>query len=55
MFWNLDWKEGRGVHFSFTERTWPEPNRAPVFNKIFWMALPLMIFVAEMILPFLFN
>ena len=53
LFWNLQWREGRGVHFGFTEPDWPAPLATPAFNRILWYALPFMILVAAMILPFL--
>ncbi len=53
LFWNLDWKAGRGVIFAFMEKDWPVPSSGPAFSKIFWFALPFMILVASMILSFL--
>lgn len=54
LFWNLDWKEGRGVLFGFTEQQWPQKAAAGVAAKIFWYALPFMVIVAVLILKFLF-
>jgi len=54
LFWNLDWKEGRGVFFAFTEQQWPQPSVPGGATKIIWYALPFMIIVAILILQFLF-
>ena len=54
LFWSLEWKEKRGVHFSFTETGWPQPYRDSAFSRIVWFALPFMLLVSAMILPFLF-
>ncbi len=55
MMWNLDWREGRGVFLAFVEEDWPSPNATPVFDKIFWWALPLMALAAAMMVPFLWK
>jgi hypothetical protein len=36
------------------EPSWPNPDFDLGFRQVFWFALPLMILVAAMILPFLF-
>ncbi len=53
LFWSLEWNEGRGVHFGFTETGWPQPSYTANFNRILWYALPFMLLVAAMIIPFL--
>lgn len=53
LFWSLDWREGKGVFFAFTQEDWPSPSTARAFNRIFWYALPFMILVAAMMAPFL--
>lgn len=53
LMWNLDWREGRGVIFAFMVDDWPNPRSTVPFKKVVWFALPLMILVAAMILPFL--
>ena len=53
LFWNLDWKPGRGVIFAFMDEGWPEPPSVSVFGKVFGYALILMIIVSAMILPFI--
>ncbi len=55
MFWNLDWKPGRGVIFGFMDAAWPVPSAHATFARVFWIGLPLMLLVAAMILPFLWN
>ena len=52
MFWNLDWTAGRGLHFAFMQDGWPAPNPNPVFTKLLWLGLPIMLFVAILILAF---
>ena len=54
MMWSLQKKKGRGVIFGFMEPGWPNPDYDLGFRQVFWFALPLMILVAAMILPFLF-
>ena len=46
LLWNLDWKENRGMIFSFMEDNWPTPSSHPVFRKIVWLTVPIMLFVA---------
>jgi hypothetical protein len=53
LFWSLEWRDGRGVHFGFTESGWPQLPNAATFNKVLWYALPFMLLVAAMIIPFL--
>jgi hypothetical protein len=53
LFWNLEWKEGLGVIFGFMEPSWPEVADTQKFRKILWFALPFMILVVAMIVPFL--
>lgn len=53
LMWSLEWREGRGVLFQFTEPGWPERDATPRFTRIFWYALPLMILAAAVIVPFL--
>ena len=54
LMWNLQKKEGRGVVFGFMEPGWPNPEYDLGFRQIFWFALPIMILVSAMIVPFLF-
>lgn len=53
LVWNLEWRPGRGVHFGFTEPGWPQKAGQTRFVHIVWYALPFMILVSAMILPFL--
>jgi hypothetical protein len=53
LFWNLEYKEGRGVIFGFMENDWPAANRNTGFNKIILYALPFMILAAAVFVPFL--
>ncbi|MDH3612085.1 MAG: hypothetical protein OEU90_00950 [Gammaproteobacteria bacterium] len=53
LMWNLQRKEGRGVVFGFMEPDWPNPAYELGFRQIIWFALPIMILVTFMIVPFL--
>ncbi len=53
LFWSLEWRTGRGVHFGFTEKNWPLASEGAQFGKLIWYGLPFMILVAAMIVPFL--
>jgi len=52
MLWNLDWTAERGLHFAFMQDGWPAPNPNPVFTKLLWIGLPIMLFVTILILAF---
>ena len=52
LLWNLDWTPERRLHFAFIEKNWPSPNPNPVFTKLLWLGLPIMLFVAILILAF---
>lgn len=54
LMWNLQRRADRGVVFGFMEPDWPNPAHELGFRQIAWFALPIMILVALMILPFLF-
>ena len=53
LLWSLEWRDGRGVHFGFTEIDWPRQPDIPSFTKIIWYALPFIILAAAMMIPFL--
>ena len=52
LFWNLEWRSGRGVIFSFMESDWPSPSQGKDFRKVLGYALLFLILVSGMILPF---
>lgn len=52
LLWNLDWKEGRGVVFAFTESGWPAPGGPRTFARILWFALPFMVIATVAVLSF---
>ena len=52
LLWNLDWREGRGVIFSFMDSNWPAVAPSAGFGKIFWYALPCMLLATAAILYF---
>ena len=54
LMWNLQRRPDRGVVFGFMEPDWPNPAHELGFRQIMWFALPIMLLVALMILPFLF-
>jgi hypothetical protein len=52
LFWNLDWRAGRGVTFGFLEPGWPQAPGAGAFRRIAWIGLPFMVLAAILILQF---
>jgi hypothetical protein len=52
LFWNLEYKEGRGVIFGFMEKDWPNADGSTSFNKILVYAIPFMIIAAAVFVPF---
>ncbi len=55
MLWNLEWRPARGVTLGFMEEDWPEPVHAGGFAKLVWFALPIMLLVSALIVPFLWG
>jgi hypothetical protein len=53
LFWNLEYRDGRGVVFGFMMDDWPSGDTGKGFNKIFIYALPFMILAAAVFIPFL--
>lgn len=53
LMWNLQKKAGRGVIFGFIEPGWPDPSYELGFRQVIWLALPFMLLVTAMIVPFL--
>lgn len=53
LFWNLEYREGRGVIFGFMENDWPKVDGSTDFNKILLYALPFMILAAAIFIPFI--
>lgn len=53
LMWNLEYVEGRGVIFGFMDDRWPVVSAKGQLNRLMWYALPLMVLVAAMIIPFL--
>jgi hypothetical protein len=45
LFWNLDWRPGRGVTFSFLEPTWPAASAGGHFGKVLGYATAFMVLV----------
>jgi hypothetical protein len=52
LFWNLEWRPGKGVIFSFMEDDWPGPGNGQ-FGKIALFGLPFMLIAAAAIVYFL--
>jgi len=53
MFWNLEYREGRGVILGFMEPDWPTLDSDKRFNRILFYALPFMIIAAAIFVPFI--
>lgn len=53
LLWNLDWRAGRGVTFSFQEAGWPSRPPASSFTRILGYALPFMLIAALSVAYFL--
>ena len=53
LLWSLENVEGRGVIFGFMDPSWPLVSKSGKFPRIVWYALPFMILVTAMIVPFL--
>lgn len=45
LFWNLDWRPGRGVTFAFLEPDWPAARPAGHFTKVLGYAAAFMALV----------
>lgn len=50
LLWNLDWREGKGVIFSFMLDGWPSYSTHVIFQKVLLFAFPIMAFVTILIL-----
>ncbi len=59
LLWNLEWRPGRGVTFSFLEPGWPAPLAEPGFIKILGYAAPFMVLaivaIGSFVTPFLYH
>ncbi|MDH5637387.1 MAG: hypothetical protein OEZ04_02740 [Nitrospinota bacterium] len=53
LFWNLDWREGRGTIFAFMEEDWPKQQAGNVFHKLLWMVVPFMALVGLLLIQFI--
>lgn len=54
LLWSLEWREGRGVHFGFTEAGWPQAPVVSNLARVIWYGLPFIIIVTVMIVSFVF-
>jgi hypothetical protein len=45
LFWNLDWRPGRGVTFAFLEPDWPSASAGGPFTKVLGYAAAFMALV----------
>ena len=52
LLWNLDWREERGVTFSFLEKDWFFIEEKAGFTKVFWMSIPFMLMAFIAIISF---
>ena len=53
LLWSLENIEGRGVVFGFMDPGWPSVSKTGGFTQVVWYALPFIILVTAMIIPFL--
>jgi len=54
LFWSLESVENRGVIFNFMDPRWPSAlGTAKATGSLMWYALPFMLLVSAMIIPFL--
>ncbi|MGZ3805339.1 MAG: hypothetical protein ACXVB4_14080 [Pseudobdellovibrionaceae bacterium] len=54
LLWSLDWREERGITFSFMEQKWFHASNDSIFAKIWWIVLLFISLGAGMLLPYLF-
>ncbi|MDD5287173.1 MAG: hypothetical protein PHD54_15090 [Desulfuromonadaceae bacterium] len=52
--WSLEWRPDRGMSFSFIRTDWPQHSVPTPFRRIAWLALPIMLLVAILLIRFLF-
>jgi hypothetical protein len=52
--WSLEWRPGTGMAFSFTRNDWPKLTVPTPFRRIVWVAIPIMVLVAILLIRFLF-
>ncbi len=53
LVWCLEWLPGRGMSFSFMRPDWPLRTVSTPFSRIAWLALPIMLLIAVLMLRFL--
>lgn len=54
LLWNLDWRVGRGITFSFLGEDWFFIEKSFSFRKIIFMSLPFMAMAFIAIVSFIF-
>ena len=52
LFWNLEYRKGRGVIFGFMAEDWPAGDADSSFNRVLLYALPFMILAGAVFIPF---
>jgi hypothetical protein len=55
LMWNLEWREDRGVIFGFMAEDWPRAPQPGTVRRLMVYALPFMLLVSAMIVPFLLD
>lgn len=55
LFWNLEYREGRGAIFAFMDRDWPALTKPGKFTRIMWYTLPFILLIAAMVVPFVMK
>lgn len=53
LMWNLEWRTGRGVVFGFMHSRWPSAPEPGSVWRLLLYALPFMLLVTAMIVPFI--
>ncbi|MBJ6725260.1 hypothetical protein [Geomesophilobacter sediminis] len=55
LFWNLEWRTGRGATFAFFHAGWPSaPEKHPI-GRIIWYILPVSLVVAWLFIEFVIR
>ena len=55
MMWSLEWRSGRGVIFAFMAEDWPSGPQPGNFRRLALYAIPFMLLVSAMIVPFVLD
>jgi hypothetical protein len=53
LLWNLEWREGLGTRFAFQTENWPRETDSSKIRKAAWIAIPIMLIAAAILVSFL--